>query len=62
MITPDETHNVAFSKPPLGRRGYHEDEVDQFLDDVEETLRALYERLAKYEPDQVQRWLTELKY
>src|SRR5438270_3742988 len=25
-------HNVAFSKPPMGKRGYHEDEVDAFLD------------------------------
>jgi DivIVA domain-containing protein len=32
-------HNVAFSKPPMGKRGYHEDEVDAFLDRVEAALQ-----------------------
>ena len=30
-LTPADVHNVAFSKPPIGKRGYNEDEVDQFL-------------------------------
>ncbi|EFV91428.1 hypothetical protein ES5_11016, partial [Dietzia cinnamea P4] len=34
-------HNVAFSKPPIGKRGYNEDEVDQFLDLVETELAEL---------------------
>ena len=34
-LTPADVHNVAFSKPPIGKRGYNEDEVDQFLDFVE---------------------------
>jgi DivIVA domain-containing protein len=38
-ITPEQVHNVAFSKPPIGRRGYNEDEVDAFLDLVEAALR-----------------------
>jgi DivIVA domain-containing protein len=32
-------HTVAFSKPPIGKRGYNEDEVDPFLDRVEAVLR-----------------------
>ncbi|HEX4103804.1 MAG TPA: DivIVA domain-containing protein [Pseudonocardiaceae bacterium] len=33
-LTPADVANVAFSKPPLGKRGYDEDEVDAFLDVV----------------------------
>ncbi|HEX2290127.1 MAG TPA: DivIVA domain-containing protein, partial [Pseudonocardiaceae bacterium] len=25
-LTPADVHNVAFSKPPIGKRGYNEDE------------------------------------
>ncbi|MAU84958.1 DivIVA domain-containing protein [Gordonia sp. Z-3] len=49
MLTPDDIRNVAFAKPPIGRRGYNEDQVDSFLDDVETTMRELYARLARYE-------------
>ena len=38
-LTPEQVHNVAFSKPPLFKRGYNEDEVDAFLERVESTLR-----------------------
>ena len=41
QLTPADVHNVAFSKPPIGKRGYNEDEVDQFLDLVEDTLSEL---------------------
>src|SRR5258705_13664159 len=37
-LTPADVHNVAFSKPPIGKRGYNEDEVDAFLDLVENEL------------------------
>lgn len=37
-LTPADVHNVAFNKPPIGKRGYNEDEVDQFLDLVEDAL------------------------
>ena len=40
-LTPADVHNVAFSKPPIGKRGYNEDEVDQFLDLVEKELAEL---------------------
>ncbi|MEO9327607.1 DivIVA-like cell division protein Wag31 [Gordonia aurantiaca] len=42
-LTPADVHNVAFSKPPIGKRGYNEDEVDQFLDFVEAELARLIE-------------------
>src|SRR5579875_4122225 len=38
-LTPDDVRNVAFTKPPLGKRGYNEDQVDAFLDRVEDTLK-----------------------
>lgn len=42
-LTPSDVHTVTFSKPPLGRSGYHEDEVDDFLDRVETELARLTE-------------------
>ena len=42
-LTPADVHNVAFSKPPIGKRGYNEDEVDAFLDLVEAELARLIE-------------------
>ena len=42
-LTPADVHNVAFSKPPIGKRGYNEDEVDAFLDLVETELGRLVE-------------------
>src|ERR1700739_546761 len=38
-LTPEHVRNVAFSRPPIGKRGYNEDEVDAFLDHVEAALR-----------------------
>lgn len=38
-LTADDVHNVAFSKPPIGKRGYNEDEVDAFLERIEQRLR-----------------------
>src|SRR5690242_172553 len=45
-LTPADVHNVAFSKPPIGKRGYNEDEVDAFLDLVENELQRLIEENA----------------
>src|ERR1700749_2436029 len=42
-LTPAEVHNVAFKKPPIGKRGYDEEEVDAFLDIVEVELSRLLE-------------------
>jgi DivIVA domain-containing protein len=42
-LMPADVRNVTFSKPPLGKRGYHEDEVDAFLDLVQAELARLIE-------------------
>ena len=46
-LTPAEVHNVAFKKPPIGKRGYDEEEVDYFLDVVETELSRLIEENQK---------------
>ena len=56
-LTPADVHNVAFSKPPIGKRGYNEDEVDQFLDLVEDTLAEIQE-----ENDDLRQQTDELKW
>jgi DivIVA domain-containing protein len=38
-LTAADVHDVAFSKPPMFKRGYHEDEVDALLERIEATLR-----------------------
>lgn len=40
-LTPTDVRNVGFSKPPLGKRGYSEDEVDAFLDLIRAELTRL---------------------
>jgi DivIVA domain-containing protein len=53
-LTPADIHNMAFKKPPIGKRGYDEEEVDAFLDELEQELtRLLEENRALH--DQVQR-------
>jgi DivIVA domain-containing protein len=42
-LMPADVANVVFSKPPMGKRGYCEDEVDAFLDLVEAELARLIE-------------------
>ena len=37
-LTPAEVHNVAFKKPPIGKRGYDEEEVDAFLLEVSDEV------------------------
>jgi len=39
-LTPEQVHDVAFSKPPIGRLGYNEAEVDAFLDLVEQHVKS----------------------
>jgi DivIVA domain-containing protein len=48
-LTPQQVHDVAFNKPPIGMRGYNEDEVDAFLDLVEAALRDPARRLLTVE-------------
>ncbi|MEU4422377.1 DivIVA domain-containing protein [Actinoplanes sp. NPDC024001] len=40
-LTPAEIHSIEFRRPALGKRGYDEDEVDAFLDAVEQTFTHL---------------------
>jgi DivIVA domain-containing protein len=42
-LSPAEVRDVAFSQPPVGELGYHEDEVDEFLDLVHAELTRLVE-------------------
>ncbi|HEX8933421.1 MAG TPA: DivIVA domain-containing protein [Pseudonocardiaceae bacterium] len=42
-LTPAQVHSVAFSGPPIAKRGYHKDEVNAFLDVVETELARLLE-------------------
>ncbi|MBB5807552.1 DivIVA domain-containing protein [Saccharothrix ecbatanensis] len=37
-LTARDVRTAAFGKPPRGRRGYHETQVDKFLDRIENTL------------------------
>jgi len=39
-LTADDVHAIGFRKAPLGRRGYDEESVDKFLDQVESDLRT----------------------
>jgi len=45
-LTPAEVHNVVFKKPPIGKRGYDEEEVDAFLDIIEVELARLIDENA----------------
>lgn len=38
LLSPDDVHRMRFTQAPVGRRGYHEEEVDAFLDLVAATL------------------------
>jgi DivIVA domain-containing protein len=53
-LTPADIHNMAFKKPPIGKRGYDEEEVDAFLDELEQELTRLLEENRSLH-DQVQR-------
>ncbi len=39
-MTPDEVRNTRFRKPPIGKRGYDEEDVDALLDRIESSLRG----------------------
>lgn len=56
MISAQEIEKVTFSKPPIGKRGYNEDEVDAFLDAVQDSVEqyeALVEDLEKRDERQL---------
>jgi DivIVA domain-containing protein len=37
-LTADDVRSATFNKPPLGKRGYDEDEGDEFLDTLAATI------------------------
>jgi DivIVA domain-containing protein len=39
-LTADDVRHIRFRKAPLGRRGYDEESVDKFLDQIESDLRS----------------------
>jgi DivIVA domain-containing protein len=43
-LTAYEVADLVFGAPPMGKRGYNEDEVDAFLDDTEATIARLDRR------------------
>jgi DivIVA domain-containing protein len=45
-LTPADIHNMAFKKPPIGKRGYGEEEVDALLDEAEQEMIRLLEENA----------------
>ncbi|HEY3693681.1 MAG TPA: DivIVA domain-containing protein, partial [Pseudonocardiaceae bacterium] len=42
-LSPADVRDVVFSQPPVGKLGYHDDEVDEFLDLVQAELTRLVE-------------------
>jgi DivIVA domain-containing protein len=58
-LSPAEVRDVAFSQPPVGERGYHEDEVDEFLDLVHAELTRLVEdnNALRYQVEQLDQQL-----
>jgi DivIVA domain-containing protein len=43
-LTAEDVRSTTFNKPPIGKRGYNEDEVDEFLDTLAATIASLDDR------------------
>jgi DivIVA domain-containing protein len=43
-LTSQDCRYATFGKPPWGKRGYSEDEVDDFLEQLEATIASLDDR------------------
>jgi DivIVA domain-containing protein len=48
-LTPEDVHNIAFGAPPEGLRGYNPEDVDVFVDLLEDSVRLYREDIAKLE-------------
>ena len=48
MLTPADIHNKEFSR---GFRGYNEEEVDDFLDEIIESVEEMMKKISKLEDD-----------
>ncbi|MFM9376359.1 DivIVA domain-containing protein [Gordonia sp. VNK21] len=56
LLPAEGVYHIAISKPPVLQRGYHEDQVDAFLDALEAKFRDPADpALAHITPDQVRR-------
>jgi DivIVA domain-containing protein len=40
-LTAEDVRSATFEKPPFGKRGYNEDEVNALLDDIVTTIENL---------------------
>lgn len=40
LLEPGDVENLEFARPPFGKRGYDADEVDEFVQRVQDTLRG----------------------
>lgn len=58
-LSPADVRDVVFSQLPVGERGYHEDEVDEFLDLVHAELTRLVEEnnTLRYQVEQLDQQL-----
>lgn len=45
-VTSADIHGITFGKPPFGKRGYDEEQVDAFLDEVQRSLASMESDLA----------------
>jgi DivIVA domain-containing protein len=48
-LTPEDVHNIAFGAPPEGFQGYNPEDVDVFVDLLEESVRLYRDDIAKLE-------------
>jgi DivIVA domain-containing protein len=58
-LSPADVRDVVFSQPPVGKLGYHDDEVDEFLDLVQAELTRLVEEnnALRYQVEQLDQQL-----
>ncbi|MGL6236934.1 MAG: DivIVA domain-containing protein [Segniliparus sp.] len=48
-LTPEDVHNIAFGAPPEGFKGYNPEDVDVFVDLLEESVRLYRDDITKLE-------------
>ena len=48
-LSPEDVHNIAFGAPPEGFKGYNPEDVDVFVDLLEESVRLYRDDIAKLE-------------
>ncbi|ADG99000.1 DivIVA domain protein [Segniliparus rotundus DSM 44985] len=48
-LTPEDVHNIAFGSPPEGFQGYNPEDVDVFVDLLEESVRLYRDDIVKLE-------------